>query len=232
MADQQIPESEQEHTSRRTLHVIFAIDTSGSMAGDRVRALNDAMRAALPAMKAAAAGNPNVDVAVRVLRFSDAVDWLAGEATPLDDFAWNDVNAGGETNMGAAFSALAEAMSASAMDARHLPPIVVLMSDGLPTDESENGLAAFLASEYGAKAIRLAIAIGSDADLGLLQEFIASPTVKPLQANSAAALGHRIKWAASVPVSGVSSQIGSADLIAQIAQGIAQENATAGDVVW
>ncbi|HTK13534.1 MAG TPA: VWA domain-containing protein [Xanthobacteraceae bacterium] len=232
MTDQVLPNIAQMDVSRRKLHFIFAIDTSGSMSGDRIASLNYAVRAAIPAMKEAAADNPEVDVMVRVLRFSDTVDWPVPDAIPINDFVWNDMVAGGETNMGAAFTALAEAMSAAGMPGRQLPPVVVLMSDGLPTDESENGLAAFLASEYGAKAVRIAIAIGSDADLGLLQEFIASPTVKPLQANSAAALVNRIKWAASVPMKSVSSPVGSADPIAQIAQGVAQENAAAGDLVW
>jgi uncharacterized protein YegL len=232
MTDQVLPNGAQEDAPRRKLHFIFAIDTSGSMSGERMTSLNDAVRTAIPAMKEAAAGSPDVDVMVRVLRFSDAVEWPVPDAVPIDDFVWNDLTAGGETNMGAALTALAQAMSASEMPGQQLPPIVVLMSDGLPTDESENGLAEFLASEYGAKAVRIAIAIGSDADLGLLQEFIASPTVKPLQANSDAALVNRIKWAASVPMKNVSSPVGSADPIAQIAQGVALENASAGDLVW
>ena len=72
----------------------------------------------------------------------------------------------------------------------------------------------------------------SDADLGLLQEFIAQPTVKPLQANSAASLVNRIKWAASVPMKSMSSPVGSGDAIAQIAQGVVQQNAAGGDMVW
>ena len=232
MSEQALPNLAQSDMARRQLHFIFAIDASGSMSGDRIASLNYAVRAAIPAMREAAADNPEVDVLVRVLRFADAVDWPVSTPTPVKDFNWNDIAAGGETSMGAAFRQLAQVMSAQAMPGRQLPPVVVLMSDGLPTDEVESGLAAFLASEHGAKAARIAIAIGSDADLGLLQEFIAQPTVKPLQANSAASLVNRIKWAASVPMKSMSSPVGSGDAIAQIAQGVVQQNAAGGDMVW
>jgi uncharacterized protein YegL len=232
MDQQVLPNLAATDMARRKLHFIFMIDGSGSMTGERIASLNYAVRAAIPAMQEAAADNPEVDVVVRVLRFADSVDWPVAVPVPVKDFVWNDIAAGGETNMGAAFTALAKAMSAEAMPGRQLPPVVVLMSDGLPTDDAEAGLVTFLASEYGAKAVRIAIAIGSDADMGLLQEFIGQPTVKPLQANSAASLVNRIKWAASVPVKSVSSPVGASDSIEQIAQGVAQENAAAGDMVW
>ena len=232
MNDEVLPNLAQAGIARRKLHFIFAVDTSGSMTGDRIASLNYAIRAAIPAMREAAADNPEVDLVVRVLRFSDSVTWQIDTPVSVSDFIWADMEASGETNMGAAFAELAKAMSAEAMPGRQLPPVVVLMSDGLPTDEAETGLAAFLASEYGSKAVRIAIAIGSDADMSLLQEFIAQPTIKPLQANSAASLVNRIKWAASVPVKSMSSPVGAVDAIEEIAQGVAQENAATGDMVW
>jgi len=232
MTNQILPNLTPADLARRKLHFVFVIDASGSMIGERIASLNYAVRAAIPAMQEAAADNPEIDVMVRVLRFSDTVDWPVGVALSVNSFVWNDVTAGGETNMGAALEALAAAMSAQNMPGRQLPPVVVLMSDGLPTDDVEEGLAAFLASDYGSKAVRIAIAIGSDADLGLLQQFIAQPTVKPLQANSAAALVNRIKWAVSVPVKSVSSPVGTGDAVQQIAQDVAQQNATSGDMVW
>ena len=218
--------------SRRLLHFIFAVDASGSMAGERIASLNYAVRAAIPALREAAADNPEVDVLVRVLRFADGVDWPVATPVPVADFVWTDLEAGGDTSMGAAFTALSGAMSADAMPGRHLPAVVVLLSDGLPTDDVDAPLAAFLASTYGSRAVRLAIAIGADADLALLQEFIAQPTVRPLQANSAAALVSRIRWAASVPIRSVSSPIGTAGAIDEIAQASEEQHADAGDMVW
>ena len=134
--------------------------------------------------------------------------------------------------MGAAFFALAEALTPKAMPGRQLPPVIVLLSDGLSTDEAEPGLAALLASEFGGKAVRVAIAIGADADFGLLQQFIANPSLKPLQAGNATALVSCIKWAASIPVKSASSPAGGESFLQQSAQSIGEANATAGDLVW
>ncbi len=119
------------------------------------------------------------------------------------------------------------------MPGRQLPPVVVLMSDGLPTDEAENGLAAFLVSDYGSKAVRIATRHLVPMPIwACCRKFIAQPTIKPLQANNAATLVNRIKWAASVPVKSMSSPVGTADALQEIAQGVAQENAVSGDMVW
>ena len=94
-------------TGRDTLSFFFVVDCSGSMAGERIASLNYAVRAAIPAMRATAAEHPDTDVVVRVLRFSDQVEWDAAAPTHVDAFNWIDLTAGGETNMGAAFSTLA-----------------------------------------------------------------------------------------------------------------------------
>lgn len=219
--------------ARRQLHFVLAVDCSGSMTGDKIASLNYAVRSAVPAMRAAADDNPENDVLVRVLRFADDVQWSVEIPVPVDKFEWNDLTAGGETNMGAAFGTLAQALTPEQMPGRQLPPVLVLLSDGLPTDDVDDGLKTFRESAYGAQAIRIAVAIGSHADHGLLQSFIGNPDLKPLQANSAETLVSRIKWAASVPMKAASVPVGApGDTAQQLAQGVASENANGGDLVW
>ena len=112
------------------------------------------------------------------------------------------------------------------------PSVVVLLSDGLPTDDAEAGLETLLASDGGAKAVRIAVAIGSDADMGLLQEFIAHPNLKPLQASNPDALLKRIRWATSAPVKRASVETGRPDAVGDLAQDAARENTAEGDMVW
>ena len=227
------PELSAAGLARRQLHFVLAVDCSGSMMGDKIASLNYAVRSAIPAMRAAAADNPENDVRVRVLRFADDVQWTVETPVPVDQFEWSDLTAGGETNMGAAFTALAQALTPEKMPGRQLPPVLVLLSDGLPTDDAEAGLAAFTQSAFGAKAIRIAVAIGSDADKTLLQSFIGHLDMKPLQANSAETLVNRIKWAASVPMKAVSAPVGaSTDSVQNLAQGVASENENGGELVW
>ena len=70
------------------------------------------------------------------------------------------------------------------MSERALPPVLVLVSDGQPTDDFDAGLKALLEQPWGKKAVRIAISIGRDADNEVLQKFIGNTELKPLAANS------------------------------------------------
>lgn len=219
--------------ARRQLHFVLAVDCSGSMTGDKIASLNYAVRSAIPAMRAAADDNPENDVLVRVLSFADDLRWAVENPVSVHEFEWEDLTAGGETNLGAALNALAQALTAEQMPGWQLPPVLVLLSDGLPTDDVETGLKMLMESTYGEQAIRIAVAIGSHADHELLQSFIGNPDVKPLRANSAETLVSRIKWAASVPMKAASAPVGAPDDTAQhLAQGVASENENGGELLW
>jgi uncharacterized protein YegL len=216
--------------ARRQLHVLFALDCSGSMTGDRIASLNYAMRTALPELRDVAAENPEVDVRVRVLGFGAETAWQTAEAVPAGMVGWTDLAAGGETPMGEALAMLGGALGAEAMPGRQLPPVVVLASDGLPTDDFEAGLAAFFAAEYAEAAMRLAIAIGTDADHWALERFIRNPAIKPLRANNATELVHRIKWATTAPVKAASSPTNAPDAFAAIAD--SGPASPPSDIIW
>jgi uncharacterized protein YegL len=194
-----IPLPDAAELSRRQLHLIIAVDCSGSMQGDKIASLNHAVRSAIPAMQEAAAENPAVAVFVRVLSFSKGARWLLGPV-PVDQFEWQDLSADERTDMGHALQLIADELTPTNLPGRQLPPVIVLITDGQPTDEFESGLKALLATKYGALSLRVAIAIGSDADLAVLQRFIGHPEFKPLRANNAQDLVDRIKWATSSTV--------------------------------
>jgi uncharacterized protein YegL len=101
------------------------------------------------------------------------------------------------TDMGAAFRLLADELAIPPMAERALPPVAVLISDGHPTDDADEGLEALMELPWARKAIRLAIAIGQDADLATLQKFIARDEIRPLLANNPAALVAQIRWAST-----------------------------------
>lgn len=227
----ELPSLSMARLARRQLHVILALDCSGSMTGDKIASLNYAMRAAIPEMRAAADDNPETDVLVRVLRFSTQVEWHVGVPTPVSQFEWQDVVAGGETNMGEALAAIADVLGPERMPGRQLPPVVVLVSDGQPSDDFEVGLKRLFDSPYGGRALRVAIAIGSDADNEVLERFIAHPEFKPLRANNAQDLVNRIKWATTAPVKSVSSPTNAPDPVTQLAMD-AERQRRSSDMVW
>ena len=192
--------------ARRPLHFIWILDCSGSMIYDgKIQQLNLAIREALPGMKGVADENPNADILVRVLKFSNGAEWHISQPTPVDSFTWTDVSADGVTDMGRAFSMVADQLKIPPMTDRALPPVLVLITDGQPTDDYATGLKAIMDQPWGKKAVRIAIAIGRDVDNDVLQKFIGHSELKPLQADNLDALVKYIRWVSTAVVGAASS---------------------------
>ncbi|MGC9520549.1 MAG: vWA domain-containing protein [Anaerolineae bacterium] len=190
----------------RPLHFIWIADCSGSMKTDgKIQALNVAIREAIPHMQKVASENPNAQVLVRAIKFSNGAQWHISQPTPVEDFKWEDLKADGVTDMGKALSMVAEQLKIPPMTDRALPPVLVLISDGQPTDSFEKGLKELMDQPWGKKAVRIAIAIGSDADYDVLQKFIGHVEIKPLQANNPEALVNYIKWVSTAVLKSASS---------------------------
>jgi len=190
----------------KPLHFIWIADCSGSMGVDgKIQALNTAIREAIPHMRKVAEDNPNAQVLVRAVRFSDGAYWHIAQPVPVEQFEWVDLQAKGVTDMGKALELVAEQLKMPPMPERGLPPVLVLISDGLPTDDFAAGLNALLDLPWGKKAVRIAIAIGEDANLEVLQRFINNSELKPLRANNPEALVTHIRWASTAVLKSVSS---------------------------
>ncbi|MBN1920125.1 MAG: VWA domain-containing protein [Anaerolineae bacterium] len=190
----------------RPLHFIWIADCSGSMSQDgKIQALNTAIHEAIPHMQKVADENPNAQVLVRALKFSNGAQWHISQPTDVADFRWTDLEAEGVTDMGKAFSMVAEQLTIPPMTDRALPPVLVLISDGQPTDDYKTGLQELMDQPWGKKAVRIAIAIGTDADLDVLQKFIGNPEILPLQANNPEALVKYIRWVSTVVLKSASA---------------------------
>jgi len=190
----------------RPLHFIWIADSSGSMETDgKIQALNYAIRNAIPDMQKVADENPNAEVLVRAIKFSSGAQWHVSQPTTVADFEWTDLSADGVTDMGKALSMVADQLKIPPMSERALPPVLVLISDGQPTDNFESGLEALMDQAWGKKAVRIAIAIGEDADNDVLQKFIGHAELKPLQANNSESLVKYIKWVSTAVLKSASS---------------------------
>jgi len=192
--------------STRPLHFIWLLDCSGSMKEDgKIQSLNNAISESIPGMIQIADENPNAELLIRVVTFSDGAQWLISKPTPIKEFKWKDIAADGQTDMGKAFSLVADQLKVPPMNERALPPVIVLISDGHPTDDYSSGLKKLLEQLWGKHAVKISIAIGSDVDLEVLKKFMDNSELKPLIANSADQLTKYIKWASTVPIKASSS---------------------------
>lgn len=191
--------------AKRPLHFIWIADYSGSMSGKKIESLNFAIREAIPAMQEVADDNPNAEVLVRAVCFSAGAHWHVAQPTEVHSFKWNDLQADAQTDMGAALELVADELRTEKMPQRGLPPVLVLITDGQPSDDFEKGLKVLLEQPWGIKAVRIAVAIGEDADLDVLQKFIGNNEVKPLVASNVQDLVAKIKWASTVPLKAASN---------------------------
>jgi len=188
--------------ANRPLHFFWICDCSRSMLyHGKMAALNNAIRETIPYMRDVARRNPHARLLVRTLRFATGAEWHVPNPTPISEFQWSDLQAKGWTHLGKALSMVAHQLEMPPMDRHALPPVLVLISDGRPTDDFDAGLNALLAQPWGRNAVRLAIAIGSEAATAKAQEvfrrFISHPEIGPLQANNPEALVHLIRWAST-----------------------------------
>ena len=150
---------------RRDVHFFWLLDGSTSMLrGARIQSLNFAVASAIPEMRKAASQQWKANVLVRVLRFADDVEWVVEAPTPISEFEWKeDIPADGETVMGKALQSVADELDKlNGGKQRLLPPVIILVTDGEPTDKDsgfEKGLDSLLTNKLGRASTRIAVAI-------------------------------------------------------------------------
>jgi uncharacterized protein YegL len=216
--------------ARRPLHFFLLLDCSGSMASrGKMTALNTAVREVLPHLAETAYGNPHAEVSVRVIGFSTGAGWHVENPTHPDDLVWEDLQAGGYTDLGAAVDLLSTALTVPPMEERALPPAVVLVSDGMPTDDFETAMERILTLPWGARAVRMAVAIGQDADYDTLAAFIADPVREPVTASNPEQLLMALRWATVHVARAASSLAPAAPAPAQVT---AWDAVTGEETVW
>ena len=154
----------------KPLPVILLLDCSGSMSGEKIRNLNDAVRDMLEVFRDTENGETEIHVAI--ITFGAEVK-LHQALASAGDIRWHDLSASGGTPLGTAFK-MAKAMieDKNVVPSRAYCPTVVLVSDGRPGDSWENPLQAFIKEGRSAKCDRMAMAIGADADEEVLGKFL------------------------------------------------------------
>jgi uncharacterized protein YegL len=157
-------------TTAKPLPVILLLDDSGSMGGEKIKNLNEAVKDMLKTFRDTENGETEIHVAI--ITFGAEVK-LHQELVSAGAIQWHELSASGGTPLGTAL-AMAKAMieDKSVVPSRAYRPIVVLVSDGQPTDDWEQPLNDFISNGRSSKCDRLAMAIGMDADERVLGKFI------------------------------------------------------------
>lgn len=166
---------------RKVMTLFYVVDTSGSMSGDKLGSVNSAMEEAIASdLPEISAANDDAEIRVAIMDFSSGCSWITPDSGPIEigDVIWNDLNAGGLTDLGAACIELDKKLSRTGFlqsQTGAYAPVILLFSDGEPTDDWEKGLKQLKLNNWFKHAIKIAIAIGDDADKDVLAQFTGTP---------------------------------------------------------
>ena len=198
---------------RRTMVLFFVIDTSGSMDGSKIGTVNSAIEEVIPAIKEVSDENADALIKIAALEFSSGARWItANGPVEADEFRWNYLDAAGVTDFGAACKTLNEKLSTKAFMQEatgSFAPAIFLLSDGEPTDDWQRYLKALWQNNWFKATVKVAIAIGDDANKEMLKEFTGTMEAV-LESHNAATLKKMIKFV-SVRASQVASKSSNAD---------------------
>ena len=122
--------SESKCLPSRPLYLLFLVDCSSSVRERAViSALNLTMRKAMHALREMAQKNPRIQFLVQVMKFSDRAEWDVAVPTPIEEFAWSDLEFEGHgRNLGEALRMVAAVLHSPPMPERALRPVICLCS--------------------------------------------------------------------------------------------------------
>ena len=180
----------------RMLPVILLLDVSGSMSYDaKMDELNSSVREMLASFKEEQI--VQADICVSIITFGSEVK-IHTELMP----------AKGMTYMGRALDVAYDMIE----DKTKIPknayrPVVVLVSDGAPNDEHwEEKLQRFVTTGRSSKCDRWSLAIGADADVGMLKKFLDHPEKEVCYVEDAADIHKFFRFISSCTIQRSQSQ--------------------------
>lgn len=162
---------------RKELHVFYVLDTSGSMEGAKISALNHAMEECTEALKTLAKSNGDAKLKIAVMEFNSGCKWITsnGPEDLEEDFEYEYLEAGGLTDIGAALKELNSKLSRHAFlnsMTGALMPVIIFMTDGYATDDYTKALEEIRKNRWFARGTKIGFALGDDPDVKMLSSVV------------------------------------------------------------
>ena len=202
-------------TKERALPIFILADTSGSMKGEKIQAVNMAIRDMIATLR-------NVDdirgiFKISIITFGGDRVIVQQYPTDVKDIEFKELEAVGKTPLGEAICVVTELMEdKEIVKSSDYLPTVVLLSDGYPTDysgTSSSTLEQYLEwepirimheSPRSKKSMRVAVNVGGGSDKAMLRAFLNNGT-EPMMATDAADIAKLFKWVTMSTISRMSS---------------------------
>ena len=154
--------------NRQILNILFLIDVSGSMRGQRIAQVNYALENIFKELRRR--DDVNSQIKVGIMEFSDQARWVTPQPMPLEDYVFTQIKADPYiTCYAKAFDALnaklrREAFLNPALG-EYFAPLILFVTDGEPVDVDEYPAALRKLQNNGwfKKSAKYAIAVGEEA---------------------------------------------------------------------
>jgi len=185
----------------RRLPVYLLLDTSGSMSGEPIEAVKNGVQIMISSLRQ----NPQaIETAfLSVITFDSSATQII-PLTDLASFQMVDIKASGVTAFGDALKLVSakidsEVEKTTPEQKGDWKPLVFIMTDGIPTDDWQSGLAEFKKRKV---AFTVACAAGGAADTNILKQI--TENVISLDNADSASIGKFFQWVtASIGVTSV-----------------------------
>lgn len=183
----------------RRLPVYLLLDTSGSMSGEPIEAVKNGVQVMISSLRQ----NPQaIETAfISIITFDSSAQQII-PLTDLASFQMVDLKASGVTALGDGLKLLSnkidtEVTKTTPEQKGDWKPLVFIMTDGIPTDNWQSGLAEFKKRKT---AFTVACAAGSGADTSILKQI--TENVVSLDTADSASIGKFFQWvSASIGIS-------------------------------
>lgn len=165
----------------QVLNILFMIDVSGSMRGQRIAQVNYALENIFKELRRR--DGTNARIKIGIMEFSDEAEWVTPQPMPLEDYVFTRINASKcITCYGKAFDKLNEALHRSKFMnpslGEYFAPLILFVTDGEPVDVSEYpaALQRLRNNDWFKKSAKYAIAVGEEAKSEEIGRILASFT--------------------------------------------------------
>lgn len=161
---------------RKTMTLFWIVDTSGSMSGQKIQAVEVALENIKSALADISKKNDDAEIKIALLTFDDKSSWITPVPMSPETIS-TKFQLGCSTMMGSAYKALEKKLSRNEFMksvTSQVKPVMILLTDGCPTDNTDAGLKELRANNWFTSAMRFGVAIGDDADENEIAKFTGS----------------------------------------------------------
>ena len=192
--------------AQKALPIFLLVDTSGSMHGEPIENLSKAIRKLMDELLLLASGE--VVPLMSLITFGSHAE----EVIPLSPITPQSMQfslkASGATALGDALHLLASRLAdGSFLPRRHFRPMILILTDGSPTDDWEAGIEALNETRLGKFANKICVGLSSTPDFNVLKRIAGESVVSLPDIGSVQGLAKFFMWlSSSVKVSAETGQ--------------------------